>query len=164
MLPVTFEQNCKNCHARELEFDVYHLLGPAAAPAPHTKDAGSIREYVAGAYRQALAANPGLAKRPLGTELAPAASAAIWLERVTRDSERYLFARKCVYCHQTAGDGVVRNVNPVAGRFVEGNPRGVPWLERGEFAHRSHRAVGVRGLPHAGARQHRDGRCVDSRE
>ncbi len=140
MLPVTFEQNCKSCHARELEFDVYHLLGPAAAPAPHTKDAGSIREYVAGAYRQAVAANPGLAKRPLGTELAPAASAALWLERVTRDSERYLFARKCIYCHETAGDHVVRNVNPVAGRFVEGNPRGVPWLERGEFAHRSHRA------------------------
>ena len=65
----------------------------------------------------------------------------MWLERVTRDSERYLFDRKCGYCHQTAADGVVRRVNLVAGRFGEGNPQGTPWLERGEFAHRSHRAV-----------------------
>ena len=32
ILPVTFEQNCKSCHSRELEFDVYQVLGPAAAP------------------------------------------------------------------------------------------------------------------------------------
>jgi cytochrome c5 len=141
LLPVSFERNCKNCHARELEFDVYHLLGSGTGPAPHAKDAMTIHEYVAGSYRQALAANPGLARRPLGTELVPAANAAMWLERVTRDSERYLFERKCGYCHQTAGGGAVRSVNLVAGRFVEGNPQGTPWLERGEFAHRSHRAV-----------------------
>jgi len=141
LLPVTFEQNCTKCHARELEFDVYHLLGPGTGTAPPTKDPKAIHEYIAGSYRQALAANTGLARRPLGTELVPVASAAMWLERVTRDSERYLFDRKCGYCHQTAADGVARSVNLVAGRFEEGNPQGTPWLERGEFAHRSHRAV-----------------------
>jgi len=141
ILPVTFEQNCKSCHARELEFDVYHVLGPAAKPAPHTKDPKAIHEYIEGAYRGALEANPGLARRPLGTALAPLANRAAWLERVTRDSEQYLFARKCGYCHQTAGDGAVRPVNRVSGRYVEGKPDGDPWLERGEFAHRPHRAV-----------------------
>jgi hypothetical protein len=141
LLPVTFERNCRSCHARELEFDVYHLLGTGTGPAPHTKDLKTIHEYVAATYRQALAANPALERRPLGTELAPVANAAMWLDRVTRDSERYLFERKCGYCHQTAGDGVVRNVNFVAARFSEGSPQGTPWLERGEFAHRSHRAV-----------------------
>ena len=73
---MTFEQNCKSCHARELEFDVYHVLGPAASPAPHTKDPKTIREYIAAAYRAALAANPALARRPLGNDLAPVANAA----------------------------------------------------------------------------------------
>jgi hypothetical protein len=145
LLPVTFEQNCKSCHARELEFDVYQVLGPAAAPAPHTKDPKTIHEYIAGVYRDALTANPGLARRPLGRELAPVANDAVWLERVTRDSEQYLFARKCGYCHQTSGDGVVRKVNRVAGRYVEGKLEGASWLERGEFAHRSHRAVECEG-------------------
>jgi hypothetical protein len=141
ILPVTFEHNCKSCHARELEFDVYHVLGPTANPAPHTKDPSTIREYIAAAYLAALVANPGLARHPLGTALAPVANSAAWLDRVTRDSEQYLFARKCGYCHQTAGDGVVRPVNRVAGRYVESKPTGDPWLERGEFAHRPHRAV-----------------------
>ena len=60
---------------------------------------------------------------------------------MTQDSEQYLFDRKCGYCHQTAGDGVVRTVNRIAGRYVESKPEGDPWLERGEFSHRSHRAV-----------------------
>ena len=51
LLPVTFEQNCKSCHARELEFDVYHVLGPDAAPAPHTRDPKTIREFIVAAYR-----------------------------------------------------------------------------------------------------------------
>ncbi len=141
MLPVTFEQNCKSCHARELEFDVYQVLGPLARPAPHTKDANAIREYIARVYREALAANPGLARRPLGRELAASASSAAWLERVTRDSVQYLFERKCGYCHETKGDGAVRPVNRVAGRYVEGAVEGAPWLARGEFAHRPHRGV-----------------------
>ena len=58
LLPVNFEQNCKNCHARELEFDVYHLLGSGTGPAPQSKDAMTIHQYVAGSYRQALAAHP----------------------------------------------------------------------------------------------------------
>ena len=161
---MTFEQNCKSCHARELEFDVYHVLGPAAAPRRIPRIPRTIHEYIVGAYRAALAANPGLARRPLGTDLAPVANAAAWLERVTRDSEQYLFARKCGYCHQTAGDGVVRNVNRVAGRYVEGKPEGAPVAGarrvRAPLASRR----GVRELPHSGARQHEDGGCADPRD
>lgn len=39
-LPVTFDANCKSCHARELEYDVYHLGIP---PAPHK----ATREMIA---------------------------------------------------------------------------------------------------------------------
>ena len=74
--PVTFEQNCKSCHARELEFDVYQTLGPTAPPAPHARDPKTIRDFVAAAYRGRSDA-----------------------DRLVKDAEDYLFNRKCVYCH-----------------------------------------------------------------
>jgi len=138
LLPVTFEQNCKQCHARELEFDVYHLLGPDGAPAPHTKDAKTIHEFINKAYRDRLAADPQIARKPLGNDLAPAAN---WLDRVVKDSETYLFERKCGYCHTMAAYAVVKPVNQIAGRYVETKPEGDPWFARAEFAHRPHRAV-----------------------
>jgi hypothetical protein len=112
-LPVTFERNCKSCHARELEFDVYHVLGANAPPAPHTRDVSAIREYVAAAYRG----------RPDG-------------ERLTRDSLAYLFDRKCGYCHE-GGAPSSPALKGVVGRW----PAAEPWLARGEFDHRAHRAV-----------------------
>src|ERR1035441_9500781 len=138
LLPVTFEQNCKQCHARELEFDVYHLLGPDGPPAPHTKDPKTIHEFITGAYRDALAANPAMVRKPLGNDLAPAAN---WLERVVKDSEDYLFGRKCGYCHTMTAYAVVKPVNRIAGRYGETKPEGEPWFARAEFAHRAHRAV-----------------------
>jgi hypothetical protein len=113
-LPVTFEQNCKSCHARELEFDVYHVLGPNTQPAPHTRDPKTVRDYVEAAYRNV----PHDA-------------------RMVSDSEAYLFDRKCVYCHEVARVSWPARVSPIHGRF----PTGDPWLARGEFNHRRHRAV-----------------------
>jgi mono/diheme cytochrome c family protein len=89
--PVTFEQNCKSCHARELEFDVYQTLGPAAPPAPHTRDAKTIRDFVAAAYRG----------RPDA-------------DRLIKDAESYLFNRKCAYCHEGGGPDV-RKVGTIGG-------------------------------------------------
>jgi hypothetical protein len=123
-----------------LEFDVYQVLGKSL-PAPHAKNAGAIREIIAATYRKKLAEDPGVARRPLGNDLNAMPSPAAWLERVVRDSEQYLFGRKCGYCHQTGGDGQVQPVNRIAGRYVEAKPEGAPWLERGEFSHRAHRAV-----------------------
>jgi hypothetical protein len=123
LLPVTFEQNCKSCHARELEFDVYQTLGPAAAPAPHTRDAKAIHEFIAAAYRG----------RPDA-------------ERLVKDAEQYLFGRKCGYCHEGGGPDV-RKVGTIRGQ----HPAGAPWLARGEFNHRTHRAVGCESC-HAAAR------------
>ena len=105
MLPVTFERNCKSCHARELEFDVYHVLGASAAPAPHSKDAtGDSRVHRESVSRGpggepgagAEAAGPGIDGGGIGGRVAGAGDA---------DSEQYLFERKCGYCHETAGDG-----------------------------------------------------------
>jgi hypothetical protein len=114
LLPVTFEQNCKSCHARELEFDVHQVLGPGAAPAPHTRDPKTIHEAVAAAYGGR-----------------PDAAALI------RDSEDYLFGRKCAYCHEGGGP-VVAKVGAIRGR----HPDGAAWFARSEFNHRAHRAVG----------------------
>src|SRR5206468_110651 len=91
---VTFEQNCKSCHARELEFDVYHAGVP---PAPHTRDAKVIRDWIVAVYTP-ISISPA-ARRPLGNDLTPQPNAAAWLRRVVKDSEAYLFERKCVYCH-----------------------------------------------------------------
>ncbi len=133
-LPVTFEANCKSCHARELEFDVY---GVGVPPAPHTRNVQAIRDFIRAEYVHAAAiAGPSLLKRPLGNDLSPQPSVSAWLARVTRDSEAYLFERKCVYCH-TNGVAESFTVGPIAGRF----PNRQPWLPRGEFEHRAHRAV-----------------------
>jgi Cytochrome c7 and related cytochrome c len=144
-LPVTFEQNCRSCHARELEFDVYELLGPNGAPAPHTKDPRSIHQFIVDAYRQAMAADPSIVRRRLGNDVEPPASAAAWLDKVVRDSESFLFQRKCNYCHESVsmdqGLPIVPKVNEIHGRYVESKPQGEPWLPRGEFSHRAHRAV-----------------------
>ena len=42
--PVTFEANCKSCHARELEYDVYHAGIP---PAPHKATRETIDRLLA---------------------------------------------------------------------------------------------------------------------
>jgi hypothetical protein len=143
--PVTFEGQCRTCHARELEFDVYQLLGPAAVPSPHTKDPQTIHQFIAATYSRLLQSDPALASRPLGNELTPPPNAAAWLNRVTKDSEQFLFQRKCSYCHEYQGFDqgfpIVRKVNRIYGRYVEGQPGGSPWLMRGEFSHRAHRAV-----------------------
>lgn len=145
LLPVTFEQDCKSCHARELEFDIYEVLGANSMPAPHLKDPKAIHQFLLDTYGAALAANPSLAQRRLGNDLVAPGNRTAWLARVVKDSETFLFQRKCTYCHEYSGvqEGlpVVKHVNAIRGRYVEQKPQGEPWLRRGEFAHRSHRAV-----------------------
>jgi len=144
-VPVTFDANCRSCHAHELEFDVYELLGSPAVSSPHTKDPQTIHQFIQDTYQKALADNPGIARRPLGNDVAPQPSSAAWLDKVVRDSESFLFQRKCTYCHQyvsvDGGFPVVDKVNRIRGRYVAGKPEGEPWLPRGEFSHRAHRAV-----------------------
>ncbi len=133
-----------------------HVLGDEkSVPAPHTKDAQAIRQFIWTVYADAVKANPAIARRPVGNDLAAQAGTDAWMQRVVNDATAYLFGRKCGYCHETmgAGDGipagsrytsgadVVRPVNRVAGHFVEGKPDGEPWLQRGEFGHRSHRGL-----------------------
>jgi len=139
---VTFEEDCRSCHARELEFDVDHVLGETkSVPAPHTKDAQAIHQFIWNAYSSALKADPGLARRPVDNDLVPQASSDAWMDRVVKDAETYLFGRKCGYCHEMAGATEVRKVNRIAGHFAEGTPDGAPWLQRGEFSHGKHRGL-----------------------
>ncbi|MGH9662433.1 MAG: hypothetical protein ACRD96_28045 [Bryobacteraceae bacterium] len=144
LAPVTFEKHCRSCHERELEFDVYQALG-ASTPAPHSKDTEEIRAFVKQAYAGKLAADPGVAARPLGRDFVPSGSPAAWLEKVQRDSEAFLFERKCKYCHEyeDTRDGVpvIKKVNEVRGHYLDSAPAGEAWLLRGEFSHRAHRAA-----------------------
>ena len=144
-IPVTFEQNCRSCHARELEFDVYEILGAKSVSAPHTKDPQTIHLFIVNAYRKKLDDDPTIIQRRLGNDVAPEANAVVWLDRVVRDSEAFLFQRKCIYCHEYSGMDqgfpVIRKVNRIRGQYAEQNPEGEPWLQRAEFSHRAHRAV-----------------------
>ena len=145
LVPVTFELNCKSCHARELEFDVYQVLGPRAGPSPHSKDPKSIHEFILTAYRKALEENPDIVRQPLGSDLAAQPNQAAWLARVVSDSETYLFQKKCSYCHEDThfaeGFLMVKKVNRIQGHYSAASPDGDPWLPRAEFNHRAHRAV-----------------------
>lgn len=145
LLPVTFDRHCRSCHNRELEFDVHQRLGAKAAVAPHTKDPATIHTYIRNAYRQLADADPEAVRKPLGRDLNPPANREVWLDRIVGDSERYLFDRKCNYCHQydrtVNGYPVVTKVNRIRGRYVEASAEGEAWLLRGEFSHRAHRAV-----------------------
>jgi hypothetical protein len=144
LVPVTFEQNCRQCHQKELEFDVYQLL-PRSTPAPHAKSVKAIKAFVEDTYRSALQENPSILLKPLGRDLAPTPKDQ-WLDRVVRDAENYLFdpARpRCLKCHEYQGDSdtFVKKVGQIRGQYAEGKPEGLPWLQRGEFSHRAHRAV-----------------------
>jgi hypothetical protein len=142
LLPVTFEQNCKSCHARELEFDVDHVVSDQPVPAPHTKDVQAIHQFIWNAFEGALKANPALARRPVGNDLVAQPNAQAWMQRVVKDAETYLFERKCGYCHQMKAYSEVTKVGEIAGRYAgEPSPKGARWFLRGEFAHRPHRAV-----------------------
>jgi hypothetical protein len=138
LLPVSFDQNCKSCHARELEFDVYRVLGPNAMPAPHTRDKTTIDAFVRAAFTDKLRDAPEIARRPLGEGLKPEVSATAWLDRVVRDSEAYLFDRKCIFCHKA--EPMANRVHRIVGRYSADKGDGEPWLPRGEFSHRSHRS------------------------
>lgn len=144
LLPVTFELNCRSCHSRQLEFDVYQVL-PANTPAPHTKDTNTIHVFIAEKIQATLAGNPSLVKQTLRWDLEPVGKPDAWLKRVITDSERLLFDKRCSYCHeyesQTGPYPVVKRVGQIRGQYVAGKPEGLPWFERGEFSHRAHRAV-----------------------
>lgn len=146
MLPVTFAQHCASCHAREMEFDVFGVLGPHAPPAPHTKDPRTIRDYVYQAYRKALVTDPELWRRPLPKDVQPpATSPEGWIQIVAGRSTAYLFDRKCAYCHEIAGKAgefpVIRPVNRISGQYVTARWEGTPWLQNAEFSHRVHRML-----------------------
>lgn len=151
LLAVTFEQNCRSCHQRELEFDVYQLLGDQAPPAPHTKDPASIHAFILRRYQDLYNANPAIIQKPLGRDFQAAPNQAAWLDTVVSKSEQYLFQNKCIYCHyyeEVAGAyPVVKKVNAIRGRYVASKAQGEDWFQtqsgRGtaEFSHRAHRAV-----------------------
>ena len=91
LTPVNFEQHCRSCHKRELEFDVFQILGAEAPPAPHTKDPKTIHEFVLEAYQKLFDANPDIVHQPLGRDLLPPPNAATWLNVVVTQSETFLF-------------------------------------------------------------------------
>ena len=142
--PVTFERNCRSCHKRELEF-LLPGLPVEGPPAPHTKDPQTIRQFILDTYQNLAMSNPSLTSTPIDRDFTAEPNAQAWVAKAARKSEQYLFENKCKYCHEYEGYAgefpVIRKVNQIRGRYVEGRPEGEPWLVRGEFSHRAHRAV-----------------------
>ncbi len=145
LLPITFDQHCRSCHARELEFDVNGLLPAGAGVAPHLRDPAAIRNAIQEQYRSLAARDPAVTRKPLGRDLVVRGEAA-WLAAVVRQSGEFLFSRKCRYCHEYDGAHgelpVVRRVNAVRGRYVPDKTEGVAWLPHArKFSHRVHRPI-----------------------
>jgi hypothetical protein len=158
LLAINFDTHCKKCHEREMEFDVYGLLNESR-PAPHTRDVSQIHEIVVATFQGLLERNPEVLSRPLGRSLDPARSGEEWLNQVVVDAERFLFDRKCVYCHEQGppvdGYPSMQDVNPILGRFRPEARTPSPWLEGASFSHRAHRAVDCAGChTEARASQH----------
>jgi len=119
LLPVTFEQNCRQCHQKELEFDVNQLL-PGSMPAPHAKSVRAIDAFVEDTYKNALNENRSILQTPLGRDLAAMPSEKAWLDRVVRDAEHFLFdpdRPRCLKCHdQGDSDTFVKKVGQIRGQ------------------------------------------------
>jgi hypothetical protein len=142
---LNFDKHCRSCHERELGFDVRSVLGAQSLPAPHTRDPQTIHQHIEKTYRELLARQPDMYKRDLGRGFEASGTSEAWVAKVVSESESFLFDRKCIYCHEyQSRQGVypvVAKVDPVVGRYVAGSTTGEPWLLRGEFSHRSHRAL-----------------------
>ncbi len=156
LLPVTFQQHCLPCHARELEFDVFQLLGEKSGPAPHTEDPRTIHDAIAKAYQELSNSNPAVMQQPLDRDFQVSPNADAWLATVVKRSEDFLFQKKCSYCHAyepiSGGYPVVQPVKPIQGRFVPGKATGESWMPHAVFQHRAHRAVTCESC-HTKARQ-----------
>jgi hypothetical protein len=143
LLPVTFDRNCIECHKGELDFNVYGVLGPGAAPAPHNKDPKRIHQIIEDAYDRALEADPRLALQPLGREEAVLRPSE-WLARIVAESEQFVY-KKCAVCHvvdsMSGPYPEVAKTREIRGRFVADKQSGEPWFTRGEFSHRAHRTL-----------------------
>jgi len=89
-LPVTFEQNCKSCHARELEFDVYHV-GRCPARAACEGHEGHPRVDRLRLPSDVLARIPPSHGVRWAMIWSRRPNNAAWLAKVVKDSEVYLF-------------------------------------------------------------------------
>jgi hypothetical protein len=92
-----------------------------------------------------LARNPLILQQPIGRGSQTAPNGEVWLATVVEQSEKFLFERKCRYCHEYEGiEGgypVVKAVNEVRGQYAPEQRTGQPWLDHAAFSHRAHRAV-----------------------
>jgi hypothetical protein len=105
-----------------------------------------------------LEGDPTLARKPLRPDVEPPETAQAWLAMAIRDSEEFLFGKKCAYCHEIEawreGLPVIAKVNRLQGRYVPAKVEGERWMPAAEFGHRAHRMVECASC-HAGARASR---------
>lgn len=146
LVPMSFTKDCASCHARELEFDIFGVLGAGQKPAPHSReDVTAIRDFVYDAYRQALQRDPNLWRKPLREYQAAAPSPAAWVETAATQSLTFVFEKKCVYCHELEGRNgiypVIRRIHQMTGQYIKDRPEGIPWFAHAEFSHRTHRML-----------------------
>ena len=137
MTPVTFEGNCRACHALTFE------PGAEMKVVPHGLSPTAIREIVEGTYLgEYVKENPTLLQKkierlPVPSLTQPASDsveAKDWVKEKIGRAERHLLT-VCGHCHQDAPAGEPHLV-PV-------KPANIPnvWLQHARFDHNSHRNV-----------------------
>jgi hypothetical protein len=157
MLPVSYENDCRRCHA--LTFDLFDLF-PPGTEAPHGRDPRETTAWLRARFRGLLADSPDLWKRPLvlppepdrrlppgiwrETTPEPPRSAEEWVERRANEASVLLVRRSCQLCHHLS----------TAAENVEIEEPAIPdrWLRRAEFQHEPHRFFVCAGCHAAAAR------------
>ncbi|MFM9960118.1 MAG: cytochrome c3 family protein [Planctomycetaceae bacterium] len=136
MRPVTFEENCRACHALEFEPGTN-----AKKVVPHGLSPVAVREFLRSAYlREYVEQNPGvmekkIARHPvMGNVPEPESEKAkVWVDKKASEAEKHL-TTVCGHCHQKPEPGSEPVLKPVL-------PAEIPkkWLQHARFDHAAHR-------------------------
>ncbi len=142
MQPITFEQNCRACHALGFE------PGSENKSVPHRLKPEAVRDVLWNSYlADYVKENPGLLKKKISRSPIPSLNeppsadsveAKAWIEKRASDAERHLVT-VCAHCHQDPPSGGEPRLVPVL-------PARIPqvWLQHARFDHTAHRAMECR--------------------
>lgn len=134
MAPITYEGQCASCHP--LEFDPR-----MTEVAPH-KDPQVVHDFLIAKFGAYIQLHPELlpesagAQRIIRQKIDPlAGSAREWVLLRVADSERLLWTKTCVQCHQMTpfAQGALPRLEP--------SNLSTRWLKQGNFDHFAHGAV-----------------------
>lgn len=152
MQPVTFEENCRACHALAIEPGTQKIV-------PHGLSPDAVRDFLRTTYlREYVEQNPDLLEKKIARPPVPSmnkaqdpdsAKAAAWVEEKASRAERHLLT-VCGHCHQDPPTGEPKLAPVLPARIPQ------VWLQHARFDHAAHRAVECRSCHEKAFADHPD--------